>query len=408
MISLDNLANPQQRALDLVREVAAEKNSRPYLVGGPVRDLFLGRGVIDIDLTLEEGSSTLARGVAKRVNGRLRSFPQFLTYKVVAENFPEIDIATARKERYAHPGALPSVSAGLLKDDLLRRDFSMNAIALDVLSGEVHDPTGGQEDIRQRVVRVLHDESFIDDPTRILRAIRLTARLGFTIEPRTAELMETAIRDGALTTVSKERLWHELRLAFDEVDAPKIIMALNRSGALDVLIDRRRTVDPVELERVQKLVASDPTLDRAVLYVAALLKGNASPVDLEGSGFSMKRTRNVVQIANELPRFTDGLAEATSDRQRFRLLRHASPEMLGIIAANGGGAHVTRFRDYNNFRLEIRGNDLELPSGPHIAKALERTREAVFTGEIDPEQARSFAQEMAIKYLNREQVTKSK
>jgi hypothetical protein len=137
-----------------------------------------------------------------------------------------------------------------------------------------------------------------------------------------------------------------------------------------------------------------------VLYVAAVLKGNASPVDLEGSGFSMKRTRNVVQIANELPRFTDGLAEATSDRQRFRLLRHASPEMLGVIAANGGGAHVTRFRDYNNFRLEIRGNDLEVPAGPHIAKALERTREAVFTGEIDPEQARSFAQEMAIKYLN--------
>ena len=123
MISLDNLANPQRRALDLVRDVAAEKNSRPYLVGGPVRDLFLGRGVIDVDLTLEEGSSTLARGVAKRVNGRVRSFPQFLTYKVVAEDLPEIDIATARKERYAHPGALPSVSAGLLKDDLLRRDF---------------------------------------------------------------------------------------------------------------------------------------------------------------------------------------------------------------------------------------------------------------------------------------------
>ena len=276
----------------------------------------------------------------------------------------------------------------------------MNAVALDVLSGEMHDPAGGQEDIQRGLVRVLHDESFIDDPTRILRAIRLAARLGFTIEPRSAELMEKAIREGALTTVSKERLWRELLLAFDEKDAPKVIMALNRSGALDVLIDRRRTVDPADLERAQKLVESDPSLDREVLYVAALLRGNASPVDLEGSGFSMKRTRNVVQIANELPRFTDGLTEATSDRQRFRLLRHASPEMLGVIAAQGADAHVSRFRDYGNFRLSLRGSDLEVPSGPHIAKALERTREAVFTGEIDSEQARTFAQEMAIKYLN--------
>src|SRR5207245_1090771 len=198
MISFDDLANPQRRALEVVRAVAAEKNCRPFLVGGPVRDLLLGRPAIDIDLTLEEGSSTLARAVARRINGRVRSFPQFLTYKVLAEDFPEIDIATARTERYREPGALPSVSSGTLNDDLLRRDFSINAIALDVSNAEIHDPSGGARDVKQRVVRVLHDQSFIDDPTRIFRAIRLAARLDFKIEPHTAELMQAAIRSGAL------------------------------------------------------------------------------------------------------------------------------------------------------------------------------------------------------------------
>jgi hypothetical protein len=138
-----------------------------------------------------------------------------------------------------------------------------------------------------------------------------------------------------------------------------------------------------------------------VMYTAALLHGNASPLDLEGSGFSQKRARNVMQIANELPRFSDALAEASSDRQRFRILKHASPEMLSVMAA-ALPEPVARFHQFRKFELPLRGNDLEVPGGPHIAKALERTREAVFTGEIEPAQARTFAREMAIKYLDHE------
>src|SRR5438045_1392670 len=148
---LDQLAVPQRRALDLVKEVAAEKECRPYLVGGPVRDLILGRHAIDIDLTLEEGASTFARALAKRIDGRVRSYPQFLTYKVTADALPEIDIATARKERYRSPGALPTVTAGKLKDDLLRRDFAINALALDLVDGTLHDPSSGQADLRQQI-----------------------------------------------------------------------------------------------------------------------------------------------------------------------------------------------------------------------------------------------------------------
>jgi tRNA nucleotidyltransferase (CCA-adding enzyme) len=400
---LNELPNPQRRALDLVREVSAEKNCRPFLVGGPVRDLLLRRGVIDVDLTLEEGASTLARAVAKRIDGRVRSFPQFLTYKVSAPELPEIDIATARKERYRHPGALPTVTEGRLKDDLMRRDFSINAIALDIMNNEVHDPAGGERDLHARVVRVLHDESFVDDPTRIFRAIRLATCLGFDIEPRSGELLRRAIAAGALETVSKERIWRELFLAMEEEDAPAVLAALAENGALEPLLGKREA-SRAQLDLVQRQLASDPELDREVMYTAALLRGNASPLDLEGSGFSQKRARNVVQIANELPRFSDALAEATSDRQRFRILKHASPEMLSIMAA-AQPEPVARFHQFRKFQLPLRGNDLEVPVGPHIARALERTREAVFTGEIEPAQARTFAREMAIKYLDRESKT---
>lgn len=399
MINLEQLANPQRRAIDVVREVAAEKQVRPYLVGGPVRDLLLGRTVADIDLTLEQDASTLARALAKRIAGRVRSFPQFLTYKVTADQFPEIDIATARKERYRSPGALPTVTEGYLNDDLLRRDFAMNAIALDLTTNELHDPANGASDIERRIVRILHDESFIDDPTRILRAIRFATRLGFTIDPHTRELLDRAIRENALDTISKERLWRELFLAYEEADAPAVIEALSNAGALEPLFAMAGPRLRERLDLANAALAENRDLDRAVLFTAALLYGNASPVDLEGSGLSQKRARNVMQIANELPRVVDALAEAKSDHQRFRLLKHASPELLSIIK----GPHVTRYQDYQKFRLPLRGTDLEVPLGPHVAKALERTREAVFTGEIPPAEARTFAREMAMKYLSREQ-----
>jgi tRNA nucleotidyltransferase/poly(A) polymerase len=404
MISLENLPNPQKRALDLVKDVAVEKNLRPFLVGGPVRDLILGRHeVIDIDLTLEEGGSTLARSIAKRVGGRLRSFPQFLTYKVTVEGQPEIDIATARKERYRAPGALPTVTAGHLKDDLLRRDFSINAMAVDLLTGEMHDPAGGERDLAALLIRVLHERSFLDDPTRIFRAVRLATRLGFSLEADTARLLDSAISSGALATIARERIWRELFLAFDEDHAPNAVAALSAAGVLEVLFERRPPNPGLEDRLVRTAAAlRGPVLDGQAMYTAALLHGNASPVDLEGSGFSQKRARNIIQLANEQARFQDALAETTSDHQRFRLFKHASPEMLSIVALAipGQQSNVARYQEFQSFKLPLRGNDLEVPLGPHVARALERTREAVFTGEIPPDEARTFAREMAIKYLD--------
>jgi tRNA nucleotidyltransferase/poly(A) polymerase len=399
---LDSLPNPQRRAIEVIRDVAVEKECRPYVVGGPVRDLLLGRTSIDVDLTLEEGGSTLARALARRVEGRVRSYPQFLTYKVVAEGFPEIDITTARKERYRQPGALPAVTAGRLKDDLLRRDFSINALALDVLNGTMHDPTKGEQDIAERIVRVLHEKSFLDDPTRIFRAVRLATRLGFTIEAHTAELMRAAIDSGALGTVSRERVWRELFLAMDEEATPDVLGALHDQGALEVLFGRRGNGDlRARVAAVQAQLAEQPELDRYVLYTGVLLRGDASPIDFEGSGFSQKRARAVVEIANDLPRVEESLAAAREERDRFGIYRGISPEMLTVIASERPEEvpHIRRYHEFENFKLPLRGNDLEVPGGPHVAKALEQTREAVFNGSIAPEEARSYAREVARRLL---------
>ncbi|MGZ8866955.1 MAG: CCA tRNA nucleotidyltransferase [Thermoanaerobaculia bacterium] len=403
MRSTIDLSTSQNRALELVTEVAKEKACHPFLVGGPVRDLLLGRNAIDVDLTLEEGSSTLARAIAKRIDGRVRSFPQFLTYKVTAEGLPEIDIATARKERYRTPGSLPAVSPGKLRDDLLRRDFSINAIAIDLINGSLHDPTSGERDLKERVIRILHERSFLDDPTRIFRAIRLASRLGFSIEPETISRMGEAIAAGALESVSKERLWRELFLAMDEHNAPPILIALSQQGALSPTIGSTLTREGEQtLERVRTAIETRPDLDRYVLFTGALLRGlDATANQLEGSGFSQKRARSVLQIARELPRFEDALSGAQSDRHRFRLLKSMSPEMRTIVGTEHPeqAAHLDRYEDFQRFKLALRGNDLEVPAGPHIARALERTREAVFTGEIQPDQARDFAKDLAVRYL---------
>lgn len=398
MKGFEDLPKPQRRAIDVVREVAAEKECRPFLVGGPVRDILLGRPAIDIDLTLEEGSSTLAGALAQRIEGRVRSFPQFLTYKVTADNFPEIDIATARKERYRQPGALPAITAGRLKDDLVRRDFSINALALDLESGQLHDPTEGERDIRDRLVRVLHDESFVDDPTRIFRAIRLAARLGFEIEPQTAALMKKAIETGTLHTVSKERVWRELFLAMDEENAPVILSMIADQGALETLFGRRLASDLLgRLQMAQLQIARDPQIDRYIVYTGVLLRGDASPIDFEGSGFSQKRARAVIEIANDLPRIREQLRAATAELERFRIYRTVSPETLTALAAEDSEEieSIDRFYDFARFQLPLRGNDLEVPAGPHVALALERTREAVFRGEIAPDEARAYARAVA-------------
>jgi len=224
-----------RQLLELVRDIsgqAARQGQRVYLVGGVVRDLLLGYPNFDLDLVVEGDAVKLAQQVAETSQAKLLAHQRFGTAKLRYENFT-LDLATARKETYAGPGALPTVTPGNLKDDLIRRDFSVNAMAISLAAndyGELLDPYQGKNDLEHRLIRILHPESFSDDATRILRAIRYEQRLCFELEAQTAELLKRDIP--MLDTISSDRIRHELELIFKEKQPEFII---NRLGELGVL-----------------------------------------------------------------------------------------------------------------------------------------------------------------------------
>jgi tRNA nucleotidyltransferase (CCA-adding enzyme) len=187
-----------------------------YLVGGVVRDLLLGRSTKDLDLVVVGNARSLARDLTRRHHATYREHRAFGTAAVVFDDGLFVDLATSRRDIYAHPAALPRIEPSDLHADLRRRDFTINCIALNLAPrrfGVLVDPLDGRADLRDRKLRVLHERSFIDDPTRALRAIRFAARLGFAVEPFTAGLIRLAARDDLFSALSSARLGHRSRAA---------------------------------------------------------------------------------------------------------------------------------------------------------------------------------------------------
>ena len=224
-----------RQLLELVKDIsrqAAERGERVYLVGGVVRDLLLGYPNFDLDLVVEGDAVKLAQQVAETSQSKLLAHHRFGTAKLRYENFT-LDLATARKETYARPGALPTVTPGTLKDDLIRRDFSINAMAISLGSndyGELVDPYHGKSDLEHHLIRVLHPGSFSDDATRILRGVRYEQRFGFEFEAQTTQLLKRDIP--MLDTISGDRIRHELELIFKEKQPEFVINRLAELGAL--------------------------------------------------------------------------------------------------------------------------------------------------------------------------------
>ena len=224
-----------QPILKLVKdagEKAGELGLELHIVGGVVRDLFLGRANFDLDLVIEGDAIKLAQELAKKSQAKLTVHTRFGTAKLNYSDF-SLDLAAARRESYSRPGALPSVKPGSLTDDLIRRDFSINAMALCLSPrrfGELVDLYHGKDDLDNKLIRILHPNSFIDDATRILRAIRYEQRLGFKLEAETEKLLR---RDVAmLDTISGDRIRHDLELILKE-DQPE--QAVRRAEELGVL-----------------------------------------------------------------------------------------------------------------------------------------------------------------------------
>lgn len=196
-----------------------------FIVGGVVRDALLGRACEDLDVVVEDDAIEFAEAAARELGGRVKKHDRFGTAILLLRRGVKVDVATSRSESYARPGALPDVVSDPIEMDLMRRDFTLNAMAVRIDGGgfgELLDPAGGREDLVAGVLRVIHERSFEDDPTRILRCIRFSARFSFRLDPPTEALLRDAILRDLLSTVTGERIMNEIRLILseDEVWSP--------------------------------------------------------------------------------------------------------------------------------------------------------------------------------------------
>ena len=232
------IPNIPEPILNLLYEIGEVAGKNAYLVGGFVRDLLLKRPSLDIDIVVEGDAIRVAETICERWNGTLEVHPQFGTATVTPENIdlPKVDFVTARSETYQGAGTLPIVQSGTITDDLHRRDFSINALAmrLDINDfGTIVDKTGGQEDLEAGIIRVRHNRSFIDDPTRIFRAARYAGRYDF----RIAETDEILIREALpiLPQLSGERIRNEIDRVLLEKHAAKIVEHLTQLGVWEII-----------------------------------------------------------------------------------------------------------------------------------------------------------------------------
>lgn len=229
----EGLAAESLEVLAVAARIAAGMGMSLYLVGGIIRDLLLVKKSYDLDIVVEGDAVSLANSFSEAVRGKVTTHQRFRT-ATVNWNGQRIDFATARSETYPRPGALPVIEPGLIDSDLARRDFTVNAIAADLSPesfGRFIDPFYGREDLKKRLIRVLHEKSFLDDPTRIWRAVRYEQRLGFEIEPATLEQLRRNIK--ALDTVSRDRIRHELELVLRENEPEKVLIRAGKLGMLE-------------------------------------------------------------------------------------------------------------------------------------------------------------------------------
>ena len=296
-----------------------------YLVGGAVRVLLgIDERLPSIDLAVEGDAREAARTIAARLGGDAREYEQFGTATVRTPRL-EFDLATTRRETYPEPGALPRVEPAPLAEDLARRDFTVNAMAVGLRGddlGHLYDPLGGVADAESRVIRVLHEGSFLDDPTRLLRAVRFETRLGFRMDEETERAARDAVAAGALGTVSGARIRDELLDLLAELEAPSAVARLGELG-IDAGLHPALRPDP-ELVASAALGAVAIEADRALAALAALCAAAPQELDLWLDGLQLDaRDRDVVSRAARTAR---PLAAELRSRE------HAPSELRAVLA----------------------------------------------------------------------------
>jgi tRNA nucleotidyltransferase (CCA-adding enzyme) len=400
---------PVRDLLERAAALAGRRGERLAWVGGGVRDHLLGRPTVDTDLVVEGDPGGFAADLAAELGGRATAHARFRTATVDLQDGRALDVAGSRKETYATPGALPRVASAPLEDDLARRDFSINAIAVVLAPGPVRplDPQGGAADLAAGRVRALHAASFRDDPTRLFRGLRFEVRYGYRFDATTEAWARDAIDGGALDTISAERLRRELELACESWSLLSACFARAHDLGLLAAIDRglgwndaaAATIDraarAAELPPVAALgpvrwlvglLALDPPVEARLRLLRRLALAGREAEVLRSSGARIDAARGLLE-SRPTPR----------PHVVARALEHASAEELSRLVAEGGEVEAWTRRYLEDLRplsLRVRGEDLlraGFPAGPGIGAALRATLEARQDGVIAAEEELEFA-----------------
>jgi tRNA nucleotidyltransferase (CCA-adding enzyme) len=413
------LDEPNQAVLDALVSAADAQELALYAVGGPVRDLLLGRALRDVDLLLVGEVEPLLDSAALS-GARVARHERFRTWRLSSPG-AAVDIAQARRESYAHPGALPRVEPGTLEEDLARRDFSINALALPIskLACEAHpkliEVDGGLADLKRRQLRIQHRRSFLDDPTRAVRAARLAVRLDFSLSRGSRSALRDALRDGAFGRVSGDRLRREWVRLVDEahlgVDPSRVLRLLADWHVLAALEPglglAREAVTP--LRRIGRAVASPPWraprwrpwASAMAVWLAplapALRRRTLRRLSVRGdvathiAGFAKAHEGWLRALAKARGRgAVDAILAPLSDEDLHALYVRAEPKARRRISR---WAIEDRVR-----RLPIGGDDLVAIGlqGPAVGRALTRIRTAFLDGAVsDRDAAIALAHEIA-------------
>lgn len=387
----------------LAADEAKIKGYALYLVGGAVRDLLLDRVNIDLDLVVEGDAIELATAISEKTGGSVKVHDRFGTAKIILANF-SLDIVTARSETYEKPGALPVVTQGSIHDDLSRRDFTINAMAVGLSPpnyGELIDLHSGLNDLHEKLIRILHERSFIDDATRLLRALRYERRLNFTLENNTAFL--AAQHAPMLNTISGDRLRHELELIFAEEEPEKILIRAEDLGILPQVHGELKAGNWIS-EKFRKALSNFfPKRPPFVIYLS-LLAWNLDSVQYEALIVRLKLPARVKRIMRDTLRLKSTLHYFNNPNLKnsdvFEKLSGFLPQSIQVCIAASDSVIVTNYLkiylDTLRFiKSELDGATLKhlgITQGPAIGKILHTLRCAKMDGLIS---TRTEEEEMA-------------
>jgi tRNA nucleotidyltransferase (CCA-adding enzyme) len=406
-------------------ELAQEHDFEAYVVGGFVRDILLGRQNFDVDLVVEGDGIAFAGLLAEKLGGRRKAHKKFQTAVVVLPDDSRIDVATARLEYYEYPAALPTVELSSIKMDLYRRDFTINALAVHLNPrkfGHLVDFFGAQRDLKDRIIRVLHSLSFVEDPTRILRAVRFESRFNFRIGAQTERLIKNAVQMNFFQQLSGSRIFHELRLIFEEKNVLKCLERMQQFKLLGHLhprltLDVRQTQLVDKIEAVldwYRLLYIEPAPAPWKLYLLALTIG-FEEADVEALtqrlSFIRKDSRDFLALRRTVAEtFARVLiwqnAQGPMSELCFILEKVPLEGLLYLMARSTKEAmsrnislYLTRLKGMSP---DIDGRDLQrlgLTPGPTYAKVLRRVLAAKIDGKADCREEQLLLAERLVKPL---------